>query len=102
MVDTTGRGRFLARKLGLCRQNPIRHGASFLWVDGLVDIDKLTDRSPAEVRRKSERSAIGHLPFWLATNHFMGEGFWFWVIPLRGKTSLGVVYDKDDRSPGAR
>src|SRR5438128_27553 len=76
VVDTTGRGRFLARKLGLGRENPIRHGASVLWVDGILDIDKLTDRSPAEVRRKRDRSAIGHLPFWLATNHFMGEGFW--------------------------
>ncbi|HEY1379873.1 MAG TPA: NAD(P)-binding protein [Gemmataceae bacterium] len=95
VVDTTGRGRFLARRLGLGRENPIRHGASVLWVDGIVDIDKLTDRPPAEVRKKRERSAIGHLPFWLATNHFMGEGFWFWVIPLRGKTSLGVVYDKE-------
>jgi hypothetical protein len=53
------------------------------------------DRPQSEIRRKRERSAIGHLPFWLATNHFMGEGFWFWVIPLRGKTSLGVVYDKE-------
>jgi len=23
----------------------------------------------------------------------MDEGLWFWVIPLRGKTSLGLVYD---------
>ena len=23
----------------------------------------------------------------------MGEGYWFWVIPLQGKTSLGLVYD---------
>src|SRR5207244_1985468 len=78
---------------GLVKPNPIRHGASFLWVDGLVDIDKLTDLAPAEIRRKRERAALGHLPFWLATNHFMGEGFWFWVIPLRHKTSLGLVYD---------
>src|SRR5262249_33050245 len=51
------------------------------------------DRSPAAVRLKKERAAIGHLPIWLATNHFCGEGFWFWVIPLQGKTSLGLVYD---------
>ena len=93
VVDTSGRGKVLARRLGLARQNPIRHGASFLWVDGLVDIDKLTDRSPREVRLKRERSAVGHSPLWLATNHFMGEGFWFWVLPLQGKTSLGLVYD---------
>jgi flavin-dependent dehydrogenase len=93
VVDTSGRGKFLARRLGLGRENPIRHGASFLWVDGLVDIDKLTDRSPREVRLKKERAAVGHSPLWLATNHFMGEGRWFWVIPLQGKTSLGLVYD---------
>jgi flavin-dependent dehydrogenase len=106
VVDTSGRGRFLARRLGLLKENPIRHGAAFLWVDGLVDIDKLTDRSPREVRRKRERAALGHLPFWLATNHFMGEGRWFWVIPLRGKTSLGLVYDNTlfprDRVASAR
>jgi flavin-dependent dehydrogenase len=93
VVDTSGRGRFLARRLGLLRPNPIRHGAAFLWVDGLVDIDKLTDRSPREIRQKRERAATGHSPLWLGTNHFMGEGFWFWVIPLQGKTSLGLVYD---------
>src|SRR4029079_4006707 len=35
------------------------------------------------------------VPFWLATNHFCGEGFWFWVIPLQGKTSLGMVFDRN-------
>jgi hypothetical protein len=58
-----------------------------------VDIDKLTDRSLKEIRLKKERTQTGHSPLWLATNHFMGEGFWFWVIPLQGKTSLGLVYD---------
>jgi 2-polyprenyl-6-methoxyphenol hydroxylase-like FAD-dependent oxidoreductase len=93
VVDTSGRGKFLARQQGLLKENQIRHGASFFWVEGLVNIDKLTDRSPKEIRLKRERAAIGHLPFWLATNHFCGEGFWFWVIPLQGKTSLGLVYD---------
>jgi 2-polyprenyl-6-methoxyphenol hydroxylase-like FAD-dependent oxidoreductase len=93
IVDTSGRGKFLARKEALLRENPIRHGATFFWVEGLVNIEKLTDRSPHEIRLKRERSAIGHLPIWLSTNHFCGEGFWFWVIPLQGKTSLGLVYD---------
>jgi flavin-dependent dehydrogenase len=93
VVDTSGRGRFLARRLGTMRPNPIRHGAAFCWVDGLVDVDKLTDRSLRDVRLRRERAAVGHSPAWLATNHFMGEGMWFWVIPLQGKTSLGLVYD---------
>jgi flavin-dependent dehydrogenase len=93
VVDTSGRGKFLARRMGLDKENPIRHGATFLWVDGLVNIDKLTRLSPKGIRLKRDRAATGHTPFWLATNHFMGEGFWFWVIPLHGKTSLGLVYD---------
>src|SRR5262245_16355098 len=93
VVDTSGRGKFLARRLGLTRPNPIRHGASFLWVEGLVNIEKLTELSPREIRLRTDRAATGHLPVWLATNHFVGEGFWFWVIPLQGKTSLGLVYD---------
>ena len=93
VVDTSGRRKILARQMGLERKNAIRHGTSFLWVEGLVDIDKLTDLSLKEIRLKKHRAAIGHLPIWLATNHFMGEGFWFWVIPLHGKTSLGLVYD---------
>src|SRR5262249_26243537 len=93
VVDTSGRGKFLARKQGLLKQNPIRHGASWLWVEGLVNIERLTDRPASAVRLRPERAAIGHLPIWLATNHFCGEGFWFWVIPLQGKTSLGLVYD---------
>jgi flavin-dependent dehydrogenase len=93
VVDTSGRRKFLARDMDLGLRNPIRHGASFLWVEGLVNIDKLTDLSPKALRLKEQRSVTGHLPVWLATNHFMGEGFWFWVIPLQGKTSLGLVYD---------
>jgi 2-polyprenyl-6-methoxyphenol hydroxylase-like FAD-dependent oxidoreductase len=93
VVDASGRGKFLARRMGLEQRNAIRHGTSFLWVEGLVDIDKLTDLSPQALRLKKDRAATGHLPLWLATNHFCGEGFWFWVIPLQGKTSLGLVYD---------
>jgi flavin-dependent dehydrogenase len=95
VVDATGRGRVLARQRELERRSPIRHGSTFCWVDGLVDIERLTGRTSAEVRTKPERAALGHLPPFLATNHFCGEGYWFWVIPLHGKTSLGLVYDRE-------
>lgn len=99
VVDTTGRGKFLARRMDLGRPNAIDHGAFFWWVDGQIDLEKLTDRSRREIRLKPERAAQGHLPLWLATNHFMGEGFWFWVIPLQGKTSLGLVFDRERIDP---
>jgi len=94
VVDTSGRGRFLARRLGLTRPSPIDHGAVFCWVEGLLDIERLTSLDRAGRRKRADRRATGHVPFWLATNHFCGDGFWFWVIPLQGKTSLGLVFDR--------
>jgi flavin-dependent dehydrogenase len=93
VIDTSGRAKYLSRHLGLSQKNPIRHGASFFWVEGLLNVEKLTNLSPTQIRLRQDRSALGHFPVWLATNHFAGEGFWFWVIPLQGKTSLGLVYD---------
>ncbi|MCB0418189.1 MAG: tryptophan 7-halogenase [Bdellovibrionales bacterium] len=95
VVDTTGRQAFLSRGFDNAAPSPTEHAASFAWVEGLVDFDKLNTLSPAENRRKPARRQTGHLPFWLATNHFMGEGFWFWLIPLQGITSLGLVFDKN-------
>src|SRR5215204_1446286 len=93
VVDTSGRGRFLAKRLGLAREGRIRHGSHFFWVEGLVDIERLTNLTPQQIRTRPDRAALGHTPAWQATNHFCGEGFWFWTIPLHGKTSLGLVYD---------
>ncbi len=93
IVDASGRNRVLARQEKLERPSPIDHGSSFLWVEGLLDPEKLTNLDRKSIRVRPERSALGHLPTFLATNHFCGEGFWFWVIPLHGKTSLGLVYD---------
>lgn len=93
VVDSTGRAKYLARRQDLAQPSPIRHGSSFLWVDGLIDVEKLTDLSLDEILHRRDRTRTGHFPIWLATNHYVGEGFWFWVIPLQGKTSLGVVYD---------
>ncbi|HEX6201998.1 MAG TPA: tryptophan 7-halogenase [Thermoanaerobaculia bacterium] len=95
VVDATGRNRHLARRRELARRAPIRHGSYFFWVDGLVDVEKLTTKGRRDVRLRPDRSILGHVPFWLATNHFVGEGYWFWVIPLQGKTSLGLVFDHD-------
>jgi flavin-dependent dehydrogenase len=95
LVDATGRAKFLSRRMGLMKASPIRHGSVFFWVDGLVNIEKLTELSDPQRLKHPSRRMTGHLPFWLATNHFCGEGYWFWVIPLQGKTSLGLVYDKE-------
>lgn len=95
VVDTSGRSKHLAKRLGLLKPNPIRHGAFFWWVDGLLDLEQLTDLDPRQRRMHPSRRQTGHLPFFLATNHFMTEGAWFWLIPLHGRTSLGLVFDRE-------
>ncbi len=98
-VDAAGRGGLLRRKLGLEEPNSISHGSTWCWVDGLVDIEKLTNRTRGEVLLDRGRMKQGSFPFFLATNHFCAEGQWFWVIPLHGKTSLGLVYDRESIAP---
>ena len=93
VVDASGRPGILKRSQGLAKENPIRHGATWCWVDGQINLEKLTRYSHAEILRHPKRQQMGSFPYFLATNHFCGEGRWFWVIPLHGKTSLGLVYE---------
>src|SRR6185295_611821 len=93
VVDASGRGRYLVKQQELNRPSPIKHGSSFMWVEGLLDPEKCTDLDRRAIRVRPERSALGHFPTFLATNHYCGEGYWFWEIPLHGKTSLGLVFD---------
>src|SRR5262249_58056119 len=55
---------------------------------------KLPNGPAMQIWVNRERMKQGNFPYFLATNNFCGEGRWFWVIPLHGKTSLGLVYDK--------
>lgn len=99
VVDASGRGRLIRRQFGLEMENPIRHGAIFFWVDGLVNIERLSGRSREELLYGRWRRRLGHFPLFLGTNHFCAEGQWFWVIPLHHKTSLGLVYDHRSVEP---
>jgi flavin-dependent dehydrogenase len=96
VVDASGRGRFLVKRQELARPSPIKHGSSFMWVEGLLDPEKITNLDRRSVRVRPERAALGHFPTFLATNHYCGQGYWFWEIPLHGKTSLGLVFDSAD------
>ncbi|MCR9159520.1 MAG: NAD(P)/FAD-dependent oxidoreductase [Nannocystaceae bacterium] len=87
VIDATGRRSFLKRKLGLVEGNG--HVASSAWfriarplaVDDMSTDDAWRRRVPFGMRR-------------LSTNHFMGEGYWLWWIPLAdGSISIGLVAD---------
>jgi len=100
VVDATGRKRLLARQMTMQRTcEELTHGASWFWVDGTLNIEKLTRTEYSASLLNPSRAALGHLPFWLSTSSFMGEGFWLWVIPLKGRTSIGVVFDQASIPP---
>jgi flavin-dependent dehydrogenase len=86
IVDALGRRRLLQSKLGLMRSNG--HSASAAWwrIAERVDIGNMgSDRFRGRV----------HDDRYYSTNHLMGRGYWFWLIPLSsGATSLGIVTDE--------
>jgi flavin-dependent dehydrogenase len=89
LLDATGRVNFLARRLGLVSRNE-EHPTAAIWCRWrkVRHIDDLAAaHGTLGTRNVSSRR--------LATNHYMGRGYWIWVIPLgNGETSIGVVFDR--------
>jgi flavin-dependent dehydrogenase len=91
ILDATGRVTFLGRKMGLIDWND-QHPTAAIWARwrNVRHIDDLCARNAAT---DLARGNVGSRR--LATNHYVGRGYWVWVIPLgNGETSIGVVFDK--------
>jgi len=85
--DATGRAGLLKRKLEF--EKPLEHDINAVWfrVKGEIDVNEWSsneewaNKLPKGLRR-------------LGTIHFMGKGYWVWLIPLvSGNTSVGIVAD---------
>ena len=91
VIDASGPAALLARRNGWWHSNGA-HPISSVWARwrGVRDWDaaELGARFPA----------YGSATYTLrgnATNHLTGDGWWAWLIPLRGgDVSVGVVYDE--------
>ena len=91
VVDATGRAALLRRDLKLTRGT--QHVASAGWfrIAGRFDINDLV---PASATDWHQRPCAPQR--WRSTNHFMGRGYWAWVIPLStGMTSIGLVIQEE-------
>lgn len=89
VLDASGRATLLGKKLGLIERNQ-EHPTASIWCrwEGVRHIDDLAARGPLSFARRNVGSRR------LATNHYMGYGYWVWFIPLgNGETSIGVVFD---------
>jgi flavin-dependent dehydrogenase len=89
VLDATGRANFLGKRLGLIERNR-EHPTAAVWCrwEGVRHIDDVAARGPLSFSRGNVASRR------LATNHYMGFGYWVWYIPLgNGETSIGIVFD---------
>ncbi|MFA6958792.1 MAG: tryptophan 7-halogenase [Thermoanaerobaculia bacterium] len=90
VIDATGRVAYIGRKLGIIDRND-DHPIAALWArfHDVKHIDDLAARQGGVLRERNIGSRR------LATNHYVGLGYWIWVIPLgNGETSIGIVWDK--------
>ncbi len=87
VVDAAGRAGLIKRKLGLAEENA--HDANAVWfrIGTKIDIDEWSSDQDWLKRNDPPHR-------WLSTNHFFGEGYWAWLIPLSsGSHSVGIVCD---------
>ena len=90
VLDATGRATVVGRRLDLIDRTR-EHPTAAVWGRWrrLRHVDDLAARGPDAA---FARRGLGSRR--LSTNHYMGFGYWVWVIPLgHGETSIGVVYD---------
>ncbi len=90
LIDASGRNCFLGRRLGIIDWNDA-HPVASIWArwHGVRHMDDVIARAGGPLAADNISSRR------LATNHYIGHGFWIWVIPLgNGETSIGVVFDK--------
>lgn len=90
LIDASGRSCFLGKHLKLIDWND-EHPIASIWCrwDGVRHIDDIAalEAPPLAAGNIGSRR--------LATNHYVGHGYWVWVIPLgNGQTSIGIVFDK--------
>jgi flavin-dependent dehydrogenase len=86
LLDASGRAALLRRRFELTVDNG--HHANAVWfrLGARIDMDRWSDDAEWRGRCTAER--------WRSTNHFMGPGYWAWLIPLgSGAHSVGIVVD---------
>ncbi|MCA9512425.1 MAG: tryptophan 7-halogenase [Myxococcales bacterium] len=85
LLDASGRTRVVAKLRGLHEPEPgLANASAWGRFEGVADVDALGDGAFRERVRHTTRR--------LSTLHFLREGAWVWLIPLRGGvTSVGIV-----------
>jgi len=91
VVDASGVAALLARQEGWWRPN-LAHPTAAAWSrwKGVKDLDGLD-----LARKFPDWAKLCYGMRGTATNHLMGDGWWAWLIALKGgDVSIGVVFDQ--------
>lgn len=89
IVDASGRMGLLKKQFGLNQEVHHDVNASWFRLDAEIDLQQWSKQATWQ---QQVPDGIRHL----STNHFMGAGYWLWLIPLASKaTSVGIVADND-------
>ncbi|MGB3184032.1 MAG: tryptophan 7-halogenase [Cyclobacteriaceae bacterium] len=91
VVDAMGRGGFLQRKLGLRKMKKEKpYSSVWFHVDGRLDVEDFVSLDNTDWHKRIETKKR-----FFATNHLLGKGYWFWIIPLTSNTtSIGLVTEE--------
>tara|TARA_R110002072_G_scaffold303070_1_gene492778 strand:+ start:8670 stop:10481 length:1812 start_codon:yes stop_codon:yes gene_type:complete len=91
VVDATGRQALLRKRMKTTRGSPHKAHAGWFRVKGKVDLEDMVPSTNTEWHERA-----GSKDRWRSTNHFMGVGYWAWLIPLStGRTSVGLVIHEE-------
>lgn len=86
VVDSCSRNSPIKRLLNLEKDSQSKVSAAWFRIACQLDISELNDSPEWTAGHQRENSR------WYSTNHFMGDGYWLWFIPLSsGSTSIGIV-----------
>ncbi len=87
IVDAMGRRNFLQRKFQLKISVDENRSSAWFRVKGKFDYTHFVPTTNTEWHKRVPLRAR-----YYSTTHFVGKGYWVWVIPLSsGNTSLGIV-----------
>lgn len=91
LVDASGRGRLVSKRLGLRQPSPNKASSAWFRIAGELRIADLVSKSESAWHA---RDVDGNR--WQSTVHLVGEGYWVWIIVLAtGHTSIGIVADHE-------
>lgn len=88
-IDCTGRKQIFARKMNLVVKPEGQRDCFWFRVEGfdrniLKNINALGPQPPAE-------GEAYHYDRYYSTHHFLGKGFWIWMIPMKGENGKDLM-----------